>query len=368
MSSKDDDPNNRRVGSDPNRSNSTRGDPRSTNLKPISPAEAVEWYLHRRRNELASSSLKTHRSSLRHFTKWTEQVGIENLNELDGRAIQRYLTWRTEEAPTSVDHLAPKSEKTQIDITRKFVEYCETIDAVRVGLHEQILPFRVKEADEVRDEMLDMERISEIHNYLETYHYASRDHIIWTLLAESGFRIGALHSLDVQDFDPDNRTLRLRYRPESETSLKNDRGSERLVGLIRDGTVEALQAYIDDQRVSVSDEYGREPLVTTRNGRVARSTIRKSVYRWSCPQALGDECDHDDSMTSSDAWRCANNACPHMVRAGVITYLLREDVPIDYVSDRCDVSPSVIRTHYDGRSESERMEARSQAIAEHLAN
>lgn len=356
----------RRVGSDSHRSNGPGSHPGSAELKPISPEEAVEWYLHRRRNELAASSLQTHRSSLRHFTKWSEQVGIENLNELDGRAIQRYLTWRAEEAPTSVDHLAPKSEKTQIDITRKFIEYCETIDAVRPGLHEQILPFRIKEADEVRDEMLEMERIKEILDYLETYHYASRDHVIWALLAESGFRIGALHALDIKDFDPENRTLRLRYRPESGTSLKNDRSSERLVGLIRDGTVEAIQAYIDDQRISCTDKYGREPLLTTRNGRVARSTIRKAVYRWSCPQAIGDECAHGDSMTSSEAWRCANNACPHMVRAGVITHLLREDVPIHYVSDRCDVSPDVIRTHYDGRGESERMEVRSQAIAEQL--
>ncbi len=368
MSSIDDDSNDRRVSSNSNRSNDTRRDSTSSELKPISPEEAVEWYLNRRRNELAASSLRTHRSSLRHFTRWAEKVGIENLNHLDGRAIQRYLTWRTEEAPTSVDHLAPKSEKTQIDITRKFVEYCETIDAVRVGLHEQILPFRVKEADEVRDEMLEMDRIKEILDHLETYHYASRDHVIWALLAESGFRIGALHSLDVNDFDPDNRTLRLRYRPETETSLKNDRGSERLVGLIRDGTVEALKAYIEDQRVPITDSFSREPLLTTRHGRVASSTIRRTVYRWSCPRALGDECDHDDSMTSADAWRCENNACPHMVRAGVITHLLREDVPVDYVSDRCDVSPAVIRTHYDGRTESERMEARSQAIAEKLGN
>ncbi len=368
MSNGDGDTNNQRVGTDSNRSNRNRGAPRSPDLKPISPEEAVEWYLNRRRNELADSSLYTHRSSLGHFIEWTDQVGMEDLNDLDGRAIQRYLTWRVEEAPTSVDHLAPKSEKTQIDITRKFIEYCETIDAVRVDLHQQILPFRIKEADEVRDEMLEMDRIKDILDYLETYHYASRDHVIWALLAESGFRIGALKSLDVKDFDPADRTLRLRYRPESGTSLKNDRGSERLVGLIRDGTAEAIQAYINDQRSSATDEYGRSPLLTTRNGRIALSTIRKSVYRWSCPQAIGDECVHDGSMTSSDAWRCENNACPHMVRAGVITHLLREDVPIDYVSDRCDVSPAVIRTHYDGRSESERMEVRSQAIAEKLAN
>jgi integrase len=361
----DDDPDDRRVDSE---SNERRGAPRARDLDPISPEEAVAWYLRRRRNELANSSLRTHRSSLGHFTRWTEQVGIENLNDLDGRAIQRYLTWRVEDAPTSVDQLAPKSEKTQIDITRKFIEYCESIDAVHQRLHEKILPFRIKEADEVRDEMLPMERIEEILSHLEMYHYASRDHVIWALLAESGARIGALRSLDLKDFDPENQTLQFRYRPETGTSLKNDIGSERLVGLIRDETVEIVQDHISAQREPVLDEHGREPLLTTANGRIGRSTLRKAIYRWSCPQEIGKDCQHDESMTSSDAWRCQNNACPHMIRRGVITHLLREDVPIDYVSDRCDVSPAVIRTHYDQRSESERMEARSQVIAEKLAN
>ncbi len=365
----DDEDVDRRVGQrSPHQSNNPRGGPSSADLTPISPEEAVSWYLRRRRNELAESSLYTHRSSLRHFTRWADRVGLDNLNDLDGRMLQRYLTWRIEEAPTSVDQLAPKSEKTQIDITRKFVEYCASIDAVPHGLHEKILPFRVKEADEVRDEMLEMDRIEEILTHLETYHYASRDHIIWMLLAESGARVGALQSLDIDDFIPENRALRFQYRPEAGTSLKNDRSSERFVKLIRDGTVDAVQDYIDAQRIEITDAYNRRPLLSTKSGRISTSTIRKTVYRWSCPRSLGQECDHEDQMTISNAWRCSNNACPHMIRSGVITHFLREDVPVNFVSDRCDVSPEVIKIHYDGRTEKERMEVRSQAIVEQLSD
>lgn len=338
----------------------------SADLSPLSPKEAVSWYLNRRRNELADSSLYTHQSSLNHFIQWAEQVGLDNLNELDGRTLQEYLHWRVEEAPDSVDRLAPKSAKTQYDITRKFIQYCEVIDGVMPGLHKRVLPFRVKKADEVRDEMLEMDRIKEILSYLETYHYASRDHVIWVILAETGVRIGALRSLDIKDFDPDNRVLRFRYRPETGTSLKNDRKSERLVALIRDGSVEAIQAYIDAQRVEITDDYDRQPLITTRRGRISSSTVRKSVYRWSCPMAIGEECDHNVTMTTADAWRCSNNACPHMIRRGVITHLLRNNVPVTFVSDRCDVSPEVIKLHYDGRSEKERTATRRQMIEQRL--
>jgi site-specific recombinase XerD len=150
-------------------------------LKSMTPEEAVNWYLRERRNELTDWTLYTQRSSLRHFIEWTNVVGIDNLNHLDGRKIHRYLDWRVEEAPDEVDRLAPKSEKTQIDITRKFIEYCASFEAVPPGLHEKIPSFRVKEADEVRDEMLEMERIEEILSHLNTYHYGSRAHVIWTV-------------------------------------------------------------------------------------------------------------------------------------------------------------------------------------------
>jgi integrase len=339
---------------------------RDSKLESITPENAVDWYLRHRRNELAESSLYTHRSSLSHFTEWTDITDIEDLNQLNGREIQKYLDWRVEEAPDSVDQLAPKSEKTQIDITRKFIEYCESIDAVPKGLHEKILPFRVKKADEVREELIEMSEIEKILEHLETYHYASRDHVIWILLAEFGPRVGALQSLDVKDFHPDKEALSLRYLPENGTSLKNDVRSERYVSLIRDDTVDILQSYLDSRRTEVSDEHDRRPLLTTRNGRIGSSTIRKIVYRWSCPNTRGEDCDHSDVMTQSDAWRCLNNACPHMVRRGVITHFLRRNVPINVVSDRCDVSPAVIKQHYDGRSDEERMAVRRRVMKDYL--
>lgn len=338
----------------------------NTELESITPEEAVNWYLRHRRNELADSSLYTHRSSLNHFIRWADIVEIDDLNQLNGRKIQRYLNWRVEDAPNGIDQLAPKSEKTQIDITRKFIEYCASIDAVPLGLHKKIPSFRIKKADEVREEFLEMDQIEKILDYLETYHYASRDHVIWTLLAEFGPRIGALQSLDVKDFHPDQDALSLRYLPEDGTSLKNDVGSERHISLIRTNTVDILNSYLESQRIEISDEHDRRPLLTTQNGRIGSSTIRKIVYRWSCPKTHDGDCDHSDTMMQSNAWRCSNNACPHMVRRGVITHFLRNDIPVNVVSDRCDVSPAVIKHHYDARSEEERMTVRRRVIEDHL--
>ena len=336
------------------------------NLLPITPEEAVNRYLRRRSNELAESSMATHRSSLNHFIRWCELEEIDNLNALNGRKIQEYLDWRTEEAPTSVDELAAKSEKTQIDITRKFIEICVAIDAVPAGLHERIPSFRISNDEEVCEEILERDRVEEVLEYLETYHFASRSHIIWLLLAEFGPRIGGLRSLDIEDFLPDEKALQLRNRPNKGTRLKNGDASERSVALLSDKSVEAIQAFIEKQRVEVIDEYDRRPLLTTRNGRIGASTIRKIVYKWSCPTAIGNECEHEEEMTTSDAWSCRNNVSAHPIRRGTITHLLRNEIPINVISSRFDVSPTVIKQHYDGRDEEERRNTRRRVIADHL--
>ena len=335
-------------------------------LIPITPEEAVKRYLKKRSNELAESSMATHRSSLSHLTRWCKLKGIDNLNDLNGRKIQDYLDWRVEEAPNSVNELAPKSEKTQIDITRKFIEFCVAINAVPAGLHERIPSFRISKGDEVCEEILERDRVEEILSHLETYHFASREHIIWLLVTEFGSRIGALRSLDVKDFLPDEKALKLRNRPDKGTRLKNGDKSQRSVALLRNNSVEAIQAYLEQHRVEVTDEYNRRPLLSTRNGRIGSSTIRKTVYRWSCPAAIGNECEHDEDMTTSDAWSCPNNVSAHPLRRGTITHLLRNDIPINVISSRCDVSPRVIKEHYDGRDESERRNTRRRVITDHL--
>lgn len=50
-----------------------------------------------------------------------------------------------------------------------------------------------------RDETLDAETAEAILEYLSKYHFASRNHVLFALLWETGIRIGATNSLDVND-------------------------------------------------------------------------------------------------------------------------------------------------------------------------
>lgn len=63
-------------------------------------------------------------------------------------------------------------------------------------------------------------------------------------------------------------------------------------------------------------------------------------------------------MKYTAAFDCPSSVSPHALRRGGITHHLNSDVPKDVVSDRANVTPSVLNEHYDRRSQREKMEQR----------
>ena len=61
---------------------------------------------------------------------------------------------------------------------------------------------------------------------------------------------------------------------------------------------------------------------------------------------------------------CPSSVTPHPIRRGYITHLLKRGVPVEVVSERCNVSPGIIDEHYDVRSAEEKMRQRCQILEE----
>ena len=61
---------------------------------------------------------------------------------------------------------------------------------------------------------------------------------------------------------------------------------------------------------------------------------------------------------------CPSNVTPHPIRRGYITHLLNRGVPVEVVSERCNVSSGIIDEHYDVRSPAEIMRQRRQVLDE----
>lgn len=333
-------------------------------LEPIDPEEAVDLYLRDRSTELADISLKSHEYRLNHFLRWCDHEKIQNLNSLSGRDLMRYKSWRQEDGD-----LTKTSLKTQIDTLRVFIRFCESIDAVRQDLSEKVISPSLSAGEDQRDVMLHSERADRILEYIDRFEYASFDHVLLRLLWRTGMRTGTVQALDVDDYDPDEGRLRTRHRPETDTRLKNGERGERLIALNPE-TCQLLNDWVESRRPEVQDEYGRNPLLATQQGRPSKTTIRDSVYRWTRPCQLGVDCPHgrepgtceatDDKRKTAS--KCPSSVSPHAIRRGSITYHLTEDVPEKVVSDRMNVSQEVLDKHYDRRSEEVKVEQRREYL------
>lgn len=337
----------------------TVGSMKQDRLDPIEPAEAVELYFKNREPELSEKTLENQRYRLKAFLEWCEEAEVENMNALTGRDLHRFRTWRSEDI----------NRVTLVGVLqtfRKFLEFCAAVDAVPEGMREKVHIPSVDPEEEARDEYLDAERAEAILEYLEKFEYASRDHVVMTLLWHTGIRLGTLRTFDVEDFDPEAQALLVRHRPDTGTPLKNGYAAERSIAVGRD-YCEVLEDYIEHNRDAVRDDHGREPLITSQYGRLSDNAIRESIYQLTRPCMLS-ECPHDrdpdecEAMNYNEASKCPSSRSPHGIRRGAITDFLRESTPPEIVSERMNVSKDVLDQHYDARTEREKMEYRREYI------
>lgn len=331
-----------------------------SDLEPIAPSEAVNLYLNHREPELSEKSIQNHRYRLNSFLEWCHEAGIENMNDLSGRDLHRFRSWRQDQDVATI------TLRSQLATLRVFLEFCATIDAVEQGLRERVLLPEVDYEQESKDVKLEEDHARDLLNYLDTYEYASRDHVIIAILWHTGIRLGSLRAIDLSDWNLSERCIELRHRPETGTPLKNGSRAERAIAIGKSFS-KVLNDYIDVHRYSVTDDYGRTPLITSTFGRLSDGAIRNSVYKVTRPCLYGP-CPHDrrqetcEYMHHERASRCPGSRSPHGIRRGSITKHLRDGTPEEIVSDRMNVSDDILEKHYDRRTEREKMELRRQFI------
>ncbi len=316
-------------------------------------------YLQSRQSELANSTLEAHRRRLSLFVEWCDEEGIDTLDELTVRDLHEYRVWRQQ--GVRKEKISPETLRSALLTLRVYLRFAASISAIEPDLHERlILP---KEAKRSRDVLLETEHAEQILSHLSKFEYASAAHAIIRVLWETGIRAGTLRGLDLRDYDEANQSLRIRHRPDTETPLKNQGAANRHVA-IKPRTCMILDDYIDEHRPDVIDEHARQPLFATSHGRRSIQSIRATVYYWTCPCRINNECPHGenpDTCESNDwesASTCPSSVSPHPVRRGSITHHLREGVPLSVVADKTDVSHDVLDEHYDRLSEMESMEVR----------
>lgn len=241
----------------------------------VTPERAAEKYLQERKPELSDSSLYNHRSLLRQFRRWCDEEGIKSMQELDGFLLSDFKVFRREH-----DGVNEVTLRANMSVLRVFIKWCESRDLVTGGLSEKILP--PDPDNDARDKTIDQETADQILDYLEKYEYATLRHALFTLLRDTGIRVGTVRALDKSDFHPDDQYVVVAHRPNKGTPLKNGEGGEREVNL-HQWVCEVLSDYVEMHRHDVTDDHGREPLFATEHGRPHRTTLRKHVVALTRP-------------------------------------------------------------------------------------
>ncbi|WP_434521095.1 tyrosine-type recombinase/integrase [Halorubrum sp. AS12] len=340
----------------------------SDDLQSISPADARDLHLEALRDEAADWTYRSHESHLRAFIEWCEEEGeIEDMNQLTGRDIFHFRRWRRNGGYSKGmdDEIAPRTLASALTVVRVFMKFCGQIEAVPPDFYERVdLPSLTKD-DQVSDSTIQPERVPEILKYLAKYEYASRDHAVWALVWHTGIRLGGLRALDLGDvhLDVDEPHIELVHRPGKGTPLKNQMDGER-VNRISDRVAEILQDYIDGPRIENTDDHDRNPLYTTREGRLSPSAVRITFYRWTRPCAIGVKCPHGEDPETCEHTQytkmsgCPSARSPHDVRKARVTRYRNDNVPRAIVSDRLNSSEDVLDLHYDRASDLEKAERR----------
>lgn len=340
-------------------------------LDPIAPVDAVEMFHDAMQDEHAESTQRSAKHRLRAFLQFCDEHEIHNLNELTGRDLFRYRTWRREGHGDGREEIKLVTLKSQLATLRRFLRFAANIDAVPPELYEQLSLPTMTNGEDVSESTLKPERAIEILDWLENAQPGTRNHIIVLLLWRTGARTGAVRGLDLRDLDLDGNHPRVSgpaiqfvHRPETGTPLKNQDDGTRW-NRISENTARFLENYIEYHRHDVTDDYGRNPLITTEYGRIAGNTIRTSLYRVTRPCWRGEGCPHDRNIDECEAThldqasKCPSSRSPHDLRSGRVTYYRREDVPRRVVKDRLNASEDILDRHYDRRSDREQAEQRS---------
>lgn len=318
-------------------------------LEPIDPSTARELYLDHKATHCTEATVTGHYYRTRHIVDWCEENDIDNLNDLTGRDLHELRLWHMEEH--DINQLSLRQHMCTL---RVFLKWAASIEAVPANLYDKVMVPQVGRDERRSDDILDSEEAEELLEYLSTYYYASKRHAIVALFWETGIRIGAAHSIDLCDVYLDEGYIDLVHRPDDGTTLKNGESGERPVA-ITEGLAELLEEYIETVRLDTVDDAGRNPLFTSGQGRLCRSSFRRIVNKTTAPCFRGEPC---PDCSDDPNQMCPEAVSPHAIRRGSITHYLTKDVPTEVVSDRMNVSRDVLDQHYDRRSEEVKLEQR----------
>jgi len=343
-------------------------------LESTPPEKAFSLWM--QQQDKADSTLQSYRYRVRPFLQWLDKEGIDDLNDVSTRHIKEFQAERRGER-------TKQTLNNQWGTLQQWLRYCFELRAVSEAVVLAVDVPELTKEDRVNTEKLIADRAQEILENLDRYEYATREYVLFALLWRTTMRIGAIHSLDLEDLyvDEDDRDrlrqellqqgfadhvvesilndvqlplLYPRHRPEQGTTLKNGVDGERVIN-IADWVADVFEDYIKVNRYDVTDDHDRRPLLTSQkgSGRLSKSAMRNWIYVLTQPCEFGAPCPHDRDPEECDAREhgygslCPSSRSPHRIRTGAITHHRDQGWSITDIADKANTSKELIESVYD---------------------
>jgi len=344
-------------------------------LESTPPGKAFSLWMQQQQDK-AESTLQSYRYRIRPFLRWLDKEDIGDLNDVSTRHIKEFEAQRR-------DGRDKQTLNNQWGTLKLWLQYCYELNAVSEDVVKAVDVPELTKGDRVNTEKLIADRAQEIVDKLDRYEYATRQHVLFLLLWRTTMRVGAIHSLDMEDIyvDDDDRDrlreelfeqgfaahvvesilsdvglplLYPRHRPDQGTTLKNGIDGERVIN-IADWVADVLEDFIQVNRFDVTDEYGREALLSSQkgNGRLSKSAMRNWVYVLTQPCEFGGTCPHDRDPEECEAREhgygslCPSSRAPHRIRTGAITHHRDQGWSTADIADKANTSEELIESVYD---------------------
>jgi len=339
----------------------------------LTPREAADRYLRRRKPDSTEKSIEGWRGRLKLFVEWCDSVGIERVGELRGYDLDEYYELRSAE-------IAPATLEGEMWTLKMFCGFLEDLGAVE-DLKDKVRIPNLDPEDRSNDTKLHTAAASVLLDYYRNTPEvrASRAHVYLELAWLTGARQGGLRALDLRDVNlGDDPYVYFRHRPDTGTPLKNKLRGERPVAL-PESIATIFGTYIRENRYDSHDDYGRQPFLASAVGRPTENTLRNWSYRATLP-CLHTACPHGKEREGCEwtqynhASKCPSSRSPHQIRTGAITWLLNQGWPPEDVAERVNASVKTIEEHYDKADPDERrrrlrkrMEKRRRSLVEDLS-
>lgn len=312
---------------------------------------------------IKQSSVDTYCHGVDTFADFAAEHGIITVGEIDAKVLARYRSWLADryDNASTLGHYGKG--------VRQWLKYLGEVGDVPADLHKRLRPHRVPPEERRSESKIPVERLDKIVDYMDTHFPCHRDTILLKVTSMVGPRITDIRAIDVTDvqINVDGQPIiKVRDRPETGTGLKrgktHEHNHERNVPITKE-LFDQIKVYVKEHRNDVTDDFGREPLFASRRGRLSKSSMRETAYKWSCGQHNGlQDCDCTERRQKSQCSKCSLSVGMHAIRAAAITRLRNKGATWEDISQVVGAKPAVLQQHYDRSSMAEQSARGRRAI------